>query len=165
MLIQSSLVISASSGLESSAVTSRGSSAIPQIGHEPGASRTIWGCIGHVYSICFAGASNFSSAMPHSGSCPEPVCFDLRMHWACIFALQRSLRLVFGTGTHSDCSAHIFLVLPGTLQRSLDCRNRKWRLDMQRSPPPSMDRPPFRRRDRALEPAALGDYGQVRSSD
>src|SRR5664280_3213950 len=28
----------------------RGSSAIPQIGHEPGEGRTISGCIGHVYS-------------------------------------------------------------------------------------------------------------------
>jgi hypothetical protein len=54
MLIQSRLVISASSGFACSAVTSRGSSAMPQIGHEPGPSRTICGCIGHVYPPCCA---------------------------------------------------------------------------------------------------------------
>src|ERR1035438_4121753 len=74
MLIQSRLVISASSGLASSVVTPRGSSAMPQIGHEPSASRTICGCIGQVYSVCFAGAVDRSSAMPHFGQLPGPVC-------------------------------------------------------------------------------------------
>ena len=75
-LIHSRLVISASSGLVSSAVTSRGSSAMPQIGQEPGASRTISGCIGQVYSVRFAGAGTVagSSAMPHFGQLPGPVC-------------------------------------------------------------------------------------------
>ena len=40
-LIQNRLVMSASSGLVSSAVTSLGSSVMPQIGHVPGALRTI----------------------------------------------------------------------------------------------------------------------------
>src|ERR1035441_9934136 len=73
MLIQSRLVISASSGLESSTVTSRGSSAMPQIGQEPGALRTICGCIGQVYSVCFAGAGavDLSSVMPHFGQRSE----------------------------------------------------------------------------------------------
>src|SRR5262249_6945280 len=48
-LIQNRRVISASSELSSScALTTRGSNAMPQIGHEPGWSRTIPGCIGHV---------------------------------------------------------------------------------------------------------------------
>jgi hypothetical protein len=49
--IQNRRVIATSSG--SGAVSSagtRGSSAMPQIGQVPGASRTISGCIGHVYS-------------------------------------------------------------------------------------------------------------------
>ncbi len=76
-LIQSRLDISPSSGLESSAVTSRGSSAIPQIGQEPGPSRTICGCIGQVYSERLAGVGTVtgSSAMPHFGQLPGPVCF------------------------------------------------------------------------------------------
>src|SRR3979490_2283337 len=50
--IQNRLVMSTSSRFfSSSAVTVLGSRAIPQIGHEPGLSRTIWGCIGHVYSV------------------------------------------------------------------------------------------------------------------
>ena len=43
--------MSTSSGFgASSSEIVRGSSAIPQIGHEPGPGRTISGCIGHVYS-------------------------------------------------------------------------------------------------------------------
>ena len=49
-------VMSSSSGLRSSSVTVRGSSAIPQMGHAPGASRTISGCIGQVQSVRVAGA-------------------------------------------------------------------------------------------------------------
>jgi hypothetical protein len=48
---------------------------MPQIGHVPGASRTIWGCIGHVYSTrARAGAAGVtgSSAMPHFGHVPGP---------------------------------------------------------------------------------------------
>src|SRR5580700_373813 len=68
------LVMSESSGLVSSAVTSRGSSAMPQIGQAPGASRTICGCIGQVYSVSLAGADMVmgSSAMPHFGQFPGP---------------------------------------------------------------------------------------------
>ena len=48
---QNRRVMSASSGLgPESAVTVTGSSAIPQIGHAPGAERRISGCIGHVHS-------------------------------------------------------------------------------------------------------------------
>jgi hypothetical protein len=61
-----------SSGLDSSALTSRGSSAIPQIGHWPGPSSEIWGCIGHVQSAFFPEATGVagSSAMPHFGQLP-----------------------------------------------------------------------------------------------
>jgi hypothetical protein len=48
---QNRLVISASSGFGPEyAVTITGSSAIPQIGHDPGPGRRICGCIGHVHS-------------------------------------------------------------------------------------------------------------------
>ena len=48
---QNRRVMSASSGLGPvSAVTVTGSSAIPQIGQEPGPGRRISGCIGQVYS-------------------------------------------------------------------------------------------------------------------
>src|ERR1039457_6893175 len=76
-LIHSRRVMLANSGFDSSAVTSRGSSAMPQIGHEPGASRTICGCIGQVYSVRMTGAVTVagSSAMPHFGQLHGPVCF------------------------------------------------------------------------------------------
>src|SRR5664279_686080 len=75
-LIHRRLVMSFSSGFDSSAVTSRGSSAMPHIGQLPGPGRTICGCIGHVYSVCLAGAVTVtgSSAMPHFGQLPGPVC-------------------------------------------------------------------------------------------
>jgi hypothetical protein len=38
-----------------------GSSAMPQIGHAPGASRTIWGCIGQVHFVP-GGASTIAAA-------------------------------------------------------------------------------------------------------
>src|ERR1019366_6899665 len=89
-LIHSRRVMSASSGFDSSAVISRGSSAMPQIGQEPGASRTICGCIGHVYSVCFAGTEVVagSSAMPHMGQFARPRLLDLRMHQAGVFPLR-----------------------------------------------------------------------------
>ena len=50
-LTQNRRVMSVSSGLSSSsAVTVTGSSAMPQIGHEPGPHCRTSGCIGHVYS-------------------------------------------------------------------------------------------------------------------
>jgi hypothetical protein len=49
---QNRRVMSASSGLGPlSAVTVTGSSAIPQIGHEPGPGRRTSGCIGQVHSV------------------------------------------------------------------------------------------------------------------
>src|SRR3979490_2270711 len=73
--IQNLLVMFTNSGFfSSSAVTVLGSRAMPQIGHEPGLSRTIWGCMGHVYSVLVAGAAatTGSSAMPHFGQSPGP---------------------------------------------------------------------------------------------
>ena len=47
--IQSRRFMSASSGFgDAPAVTTSGSSAMPQIGHAPGPARRIWGCIGQV---------------------------------------------------------------------------------------------------------------------
>ncbi len=55
-LIQKRRVMSASSGFSSSAtMASRGSSAMPQMGQEPGPGLTISGCIGQVYSIRVTG--------------------------------------------------------------------------------------------------------------
>ena len=48
---------------------------MPQIGQEPGASRTISGCMGHVHSVRVgATTSTGSSAMPHFGQLPGPIC-------------------------------------------------------------------------------------------
>ena len=72
-LIQKRRVMSTNSGLgASSRVAVLGSSAMPQIGQDPGSSRTISGCIGQTYSIRVAGAAivSGSSAMPHFGQAP-----------------------------------------------------------------------------------------------
>src|SRR5258707_8216155 len=71
-LIQNRRLMSRSSGFSSSpAVTVRGSSAMPQIGHDPGSERTIAGCMGQVYSVRLAATgSSGSSAMPHEGQAP-----------------------------------------------------------------------------------------------
>src|SRR5580658_549228 len=64
--------ISRSSGFSSAtAVTVRSSRVIPQIGHDPGAGRTISGCMGQVYSIrAEACGTSGSSAIPHEGQAP-----------------------------------------------------------------------------------------------
>src|SRR6266702_3234787 len=62
-----------SSGFSSSfAEMTRGSSAIPQIGHDPGSERTISGCIGHTYSVLADGTVGraASNAIPHLGHAP-----------------------------------------------------------------------------------------------
>ncbi len=76
-LTQKRRVMSRSSGFSSTAaVTVRGSSAIPQIGHDPGPGRTICGCIGQVYSVRADGSGvSGSSAIPHFGHGPG---FDSR---------------------------------------------------------------------------------------
>ncbi len=58
----------------SSAVTVLGSRAMPHLGQLPGSSRTISGCIGHVYSTRFAGPGGLcgSRAIPQSGQSPGP---------------------------------------------------------------------------------------------
>jgi hypothetical protein len=45
---------------------------MPQIGHEPGSSRTISGCIGQTYSVLTDGTEGAagSKAMPHFGQAP-----------------------------------------------------------------------------------------------
>jgi hypothetical protein len=71
--IQNRRAMSTSSGSgPSTALTVRGSSAMPQIGHDPGASRTICGCIGHVHSVRGPEGASGSSAMPHFGQLPGP---------------------------------------------------------------------------------------------
>ena len=64
--------MSRSSGFSSCvAVTVRGSRAMPQMGHEPGAGRTIWGCMGQVYSVRVeASGTSGSRAMPQEGQAP-----------------------------------------------------------------------------------------------
>jgi hypothetical protein len=74
-LTQNLLVMSRNSGFSSSdAVAVRGSSAMPQMGQEPGSDRTICGCMGQTYSR-FAGSGNSGSrAMPQEGHAPG--CFS-----------------------------------------------------------------------------------------
>ncbi len=69
---QKRVLMSRSSGFSSCvAVTVRGSSAMPQMGHDPGAGRTIWGCMGQVYSVRVeAMGSSDSRAMPQEGQAP-----------------------------------------------------------------------------------------------
>jgi hypothetical protein len=64
--------MSPNSGFSSSSPeTVRGSSAIPQMGQDPGPGRTTCGCIGQVYSTRdeITGVSR-SKAMPHFGQGP-----------------------------------------------------------------------------------------------
>jgi hypothetical protein len=69
--IQNRRIIPTSSGSgPSTAPTVRGSSAIPQIGQDPGASRTISGCIGQVHSGRGPDATTGSSLMPHFEQLP-----------------------------------------------------------------------------------------------
>ena len=72
MLVQKRHVMSRRSGFSSCAVVIvLGSSAIPQIGHAPGPSRTISGCIGQVHWVLVAAAgSSGSNAIPHLGQVP-----------------------------------------------------------------------------------------------
>jgi hypothetical protein len=70
-------VMLTSSGLAEFTATVRGSSAMPQMGHVPGPSRTICGCMGQVYSVrsVAVGGSVASSAIPHLGQAPGfPEC-------------------------------------------------------------------------------------------
>ena len=75
--------MSSSSGFRSSSsVTVTGSSAMPQIGHEPGWLRTISGCIGQVY-VC-PGAAGAGGG----GAGPRYVCGDAR-NFSRHFGLQK----------------------------------------------------------------------------
>src|SRR6266853_4696600 len=70
-LTQNRRLISRNSGLSSStAAALRGSSAIPQIGQEPGRLRTISGCIGQVYSVRRTATDSGSSDIPQDGQAP-----------------------------------------------------------------------------------------------
>ena len=106
-LIQNRRVMSRSSGLSSSTVTVRGSSAMPQIGQLPGSARTISGCMGQVYSSLVAGSAgdSGSSAIPHLGQGPGPLCRtsghigQTEMHVpACLFRTDRSKNAGGATG-------------------------------------------------------------------
>ena len=105
--IQNRLVMSTSSGFFCSvAVTVLDSSAIPQIGHEPGLSRTIWGCMGHVYSVFVAGAAAItgSSAIPHFGQSPGPSCRTSgSIGQVCSFALFVMVRETGTAGFGAPC--------------------------------------------------------------
>src|SRR5215469_12020464 len=48
----------------------RDSSAMPQMGHDPGWDRTISGCIGQVYSVPAVAGNSGSNAMPQDGQAP-----------------------------------------------------------------------------------------------
>ena len=61
---------SASSSSGAPAAVMRASSAMPQIGHDPGLSETTSGCIGQTYSVFAAARNSGSSAIPHLGHDP-----------------------------------------------------------------------------------------------
>jgi hypothetical protein len=63
--------MAANSGLAVSAVTVRGSSAMPQIGQLPGPARTICGCMGQVYSA-ESGRDGGAGPMDTRGTACEP---------------------------------------------------------------------------------------------
>src|ERR1700733_4332640 len=71
-LTQKRRVMSRSSGFSSgAALTVRGSSAMPQIGQEPGPGRTISGCMGQVYSVrADTDGISGSSDIPQEGHAP-----------------------------------------------------------------------------------------------
>ena len=127
-LIHSRLVISASSAFDSPAVTSRGSSAIPQMGQFPGRGSTICGCIGQVNSVSWVGAVTVtnSSAMPHFGQFPGACLFDLGMHGTGVFGMGPGRRgclsgsfLRFGWRVLLWCSAKFRLA---NLATEIYCR-------------------------------------------
>src|ERR1700693_4391026 len=68
-LVQKRRVMSCNLGLASeAAVMVRGSRVMPQMGHEPGAGRTISGCMGQVYSVRVeATGTSGSRARPQEG--------------------------------------------------------------------------------------------------
>src|SRR3989441_8673921 len=109
-LTQNRRVMSFSSAFSSSPVAVRGSRAMPQIGQDPGALRTIWGCIGQTYSVRAAGsgAPTGSSAMPHLGQEPGPGCRtagcmgQVYMRPRLVMAPRTSLSL-WGDATLVDC--------------------------------------------------------------
>ena len=63
---------------------------MPQTGHGPGVSRTIWGCIGQVHSVRGPDAA--------LRAIPRPALADLRVH---------------RTGVHPIGGRHAVTVLPG----------------------------------------------------
>src|SRR5437879_10954222 len=72
-LTQKRRVMLVSSGFfSSSAEATLGSSAMPQIGQDPGSGRTISGCIGQTYSVFVdrAAGTAGSNAIPHLGQAP-----------------------------------------------------------------------------------------------
>src|SRR6266851_1814493 len=95
---QNRRVMFTSSGFfSSSATTVLGSRAIPQIGHEPGLSRTICGCMGHVYSVFVVGAAarTGSRAMPHFGQSPGP-CWRTSGSIGQVYSFEATLRTAAG---------------------------------------------------------------------
>jgi hypothetical protein len=71
-------VRSRSSLSSASPVPAIGTSAMPQIGQLPGASRTICGCIGHVYLAPWSGVACASSA---AGGGSTALCVDPWVRW------------------------------------------------------------------------------------
>ena len=107
-LTQKRRVIETSSGFSSfSAATVLGSSAIPQIGQDPAPSRTISGCIGHVYSTRVAGAEPAarSSAIPHFGQAPGWSWLTSGSIGQIYSAARRPDAFIFGSGAPAESSS------------------------------------------------------------
>ncbi len=100
---------------------------MPQIGHGPGAPRTICGCIGQVYSLRLDGAVTVtgSSAMPHFGQLPGPA-FLISGCIGHVYSPGGAVFAFIGGGKmNSDCSARNLLVPPETLRHSPRCKSEK----------------------------------------
>src|SRR5437868_248093 len=61
---------SPSSSSDVLSAATRDSSAVPQIGHDPGLSETTSGCIGQTYSVVFVRTNSGSRDIPHLGQVP-----------------------------------------------------------------------------------------------
>ena len=95
---QNRRVMSRSSGFSSAAaVTVRGSSAMPQIGHDPGSGRTISGCIGQVYSVRAGGSGNLGFQRHAAGGASSGLSLaDLGAHGANVGRRRHRFRRATG---------------------------------------------------------------------
>ena len=139
-LIQKRRVMSRSSGLSSSAaVTVIGSSAMPQIGHAPGPSRTISGCMGqvHLRLACRATAARVPGPCRTWGMRRDACCANLGIHRADVetgcgpafAAVLCAAEAAAGLGVVSTAPDRrgTWLRIPGSRSNRSDGCTQRWR--------------------------------------